>query len=222
MNRAILREIAALIYPSRCPVCGEIIGPNDSFCQECSNILIPYNGDFTIDRCSGFTAAYEYHKNMSGSIMIMKRGIVGNAPFAFGKVLAERIRECGMDGADMLIPVPMTKADKRKRGLNQSELIAKELSKRLNIPVCSRAVEKVRRTAQQKGLGRRERLLNLKGAFSVTAPELISGKTVILVDDVCTTGGTLTELTSLLLNSGTAKVYCVSCCKTPSLKKSKE
>ena len=57
MKRSFLRELAALLYPSRCPVCGEVIGANDSFCHECSGKLVPYNDDFSVAGSSGFTAA---------------------------------------------------------------------------------------------------------------------------------------------------------------------
>lgn len=214
MKRSFLRELAALLYPSRCPVCGEVIGANDSFCPECSGKLVPYNDDFSVAGSSGFTAAYEYRPEISAGIIIMKRGIVGNAPFAFGGALAERIREAGFE-ADIIVPVPMFRNDLQKRGVNQSELIAKELSLRLGIPVCRNAVRKVRSTTQQKGLSRQERLVNLRGAFAVNAPELIAGKSVIVADDVCTTGSTLAEMTDILLKAGAKNVYCACCCKTP-------
>jgi ComF family protein len=190
-----------------------VIGANDSFCPECSGKLVPYNDDFSVAGSSGFTAAYEYRPEISAGIIIMKRGIVGNAPFAFGGALVERIREAGFE-ADIIVPVPMFRNDLQKRGVNQSELIAKELSLRLGIPVCRNAVRKVRSTTQQKGLSRQERLVNLRGAFAVNAP-LIAGKSVIVADDVCTTGSTLAEMTDILLKAGAKKVYCACCCKTP-------
>jgi ComF family protein len=213
MNRRFLREIAALIYPVRCPVCGCFIGGNDTFCEKCQSILVKYAGHTDISGCDCFTAAYEYRDDMSVSLLMMKHGKPGNAPFAFGHELEKRMRECGMDKADMLIPVPMFRSDKRKRGYNQSELIAKELGKRLGIPVCN-AVEKTVQTRSQKELGYKERLVNLKGAFAVKDAGLVSGKTVVIIDDICTTGSTLAEISKILKAAGAEKVYCACCTKT--------
>lgn len=213
MKRETIRSLAALIYPVRCPICGDVIGANDCFCPKCSEILVKFSGSYSVKGCAAATAAYEYHDNMSEAVMIMKRGIGGNAPFAFGAELAECIRRSGMTDAHMLVPVPMYQPELRKRGFNQSKLIADELSKRLSIPVCSDAVAKSYETLPQKTLGSSERKVNMHGAFSVTKPAAVAGKTIILVDDVCTTGSTLAEAAAVLLESGAARIYCACCCK---------
>lgn len=118
----------------------------------------------------------------------------------------------------MIIPVPMFKSDIRKRGYNQSKLIAKEVSERINVPVCDKAVIKNRKTLPQKSLSRAERLNNLNGAFVITDRKHILRKNILLLDDVCTTGSTLAEITKLLLENGAATVFCCACCKTPTLK----
>lgn len=214
MKRKNLRIIADFFYPTRCPVCAEFIGANDTFCPDCENILRKYTENFNIAGCTAFTAAYEYRPEMSEAVFLMKRGIVGNAPFAFCAELAERIISAGMDGADMLVPVPMFFRDRTKRGADQTYLIAKELSRRLGIPV-RRAVRKTHPTRTQKNLSAEERRINLEGAFSVRDAETVRDKTVIVVDDVCTTGSTLAEMTKILLAAGAEKVYCACCCKTP-------
>ncbi|MDO4864293.1 MAG: phosphoribosyltransferase family protein [Ruminococcus sp.] len=213
MEREKLRKIAALLYPTRCPVCGEVIGANDCFCEKCTDILVPYTGSFRVKGSPKFVAAYEYHPNMSEAVMLMKRGVMGNAPYAFGSEIAARIREAGMDRADLLVPVPMFKADLRSRGANQSLLIAQEVGRRLAIPVDGKSVVKSVETLPQKELRKREREVNLRGAFTVAAPEAVKGRTIILIDDLCTTGSTLAEVTAVLLGAGAAEVYCACACK---------
>jgi ComF family protein len=215
MNRRLIRELSALLYPVRCPVCGEVILPNDRFCPECEKLLVSYSGSFQVKGSAGFTAAYEYRKEMSAAVMLMKDGVMGNAPYAFGSELAERIRAAGMDGADLLIPAPLHKNELRQRSVNQSFFIAKEVGLRLGIPVNGTALLKTAETLPQKELSKRERKLNLHGAFTVSEPEVIADKTIILIDDVCTTGSTLAELTAALLGAGAKTVYCASACKTP-------
>ncbi|MBQ8297397.1 MAG: ComF family protein [Ruminococcus sp.] len=215
MNQKIKRYILHILYPTKCPVCGEIIDFNDDFCSVCREKLTMYEGSYSIRGADGFCAAFLYDGNISPAVMLLKDGICGNADFALGNALAERLVNSGIASeADTIIPVPLHKKDKRQRGYNQSELIAKQVSLRLGLPICPDAVEKIRHTASQKSLSQSERITNLCGAFSVKKPELVSGKRIILIDDVCTTGSTLAEIAKLLKENNAAKVYCASCCKT--------
>ena len=100
----------------------------------------------------------------------------------------------------------MTAKAKRKRGYNQSEILAKELSKRLHLPVIKDAVVKKRETKSQKTLSFKDRAQNLKGSFTAYK-EKVSGKSIILVDDVLTTGATAETITRELLKKGAKCVY---------------
>lgn len=217
MNRRLLRELSALLYPVRCPVCNDFIFANDSFCTECAEKLVRYSGSFRIKGSAGFTAAFLYNEAISPAIMLMKDGIMGNAPYALGGELAVRIREAGMDSADLLIPVPLSRESLEERITNQSLCIAEEVGLRLGIPVCGTAVVKSAETLPQKELNKHQREVNLHGAFTVAEPGIIAGKTIILIDDVCTTGSTLAEVTDTLISAGAGKVYCACACKTPEL-----
>jgi len=121
-------------------------------------------------------------------------------------VRAEIMNELRFDG---IVPVPLHKSRERTRGYNQSELLAKELSRRLNVPTLSRSVKRVRNTKQQVGKVRSERLNNLKGAFEAD-PMLCVGKTFLLVDDVSTTGATISQCAEAMINAGAAKVYAIT------------
>ena len=210
------RKILHIFMPTRCPVCGSFIGAMDRFCPECEQKLVPYNGSFCVKGASGFTAAYVYDENSSPAVILMKRGVCGNADYALGQALADRLRNEGIIRKfDLIIPVPMHRSSKRKRGYNQALLIANELNRTFSVPVDAKCVIKSRKTAAQKHLNRLQRQSNLKGAFEVTDTDIIKGKNILLVDDVCTTGSTLAELTDVLLSSGAESVYCAACCKTP-------
>ena len=222
MNRRLLRELSALLYPVRCPVCNDFIFANDSFCPECAEKLVRYSGSFSIKGSAGSTAAFLYNEAISPAIMLMKDGIMGNAPYALGGELAVRIREAGMDSADLLIPVPLSRESLEERITNQSLCIAEEVGLRLGIPVCGTAVVKSAETLPQKELNKHQREVNLHGAFTVAEPEIIAGKTIILIDDVCTTGSTLAEVTDTLISAGAGKVYCACACKTPELQEDDE
>ena len=107
----------------------------------------------------------------------------------------------------VLVPVPLDKNKIKIRGYNQSEELAKELSKILQIPVVSDALIKVKPTKPQMELSKDEREKNLKDAFQIKNPEQISGKKIFLVDDVYTTGSTMEECARTLHNAGIKQVW---------------
>ncbi len=108
-------------------------------------------------------------------------------------------------GADALIFVPMTEKACKKRGYNQSRLIAEELSRRGGVPVLD-AVTKTRETGTQKSLGRAEREKNLEGCFHVFNRKGVKNKRLLIIDDALTTGSTVSELATVLKRAGAKEV----------------
>ena len=106
--------------------------------------------------------------------------------------------------ADIAVFVPMTHDEEKKRGFNQSELLAREVGERLNMPVLP-ALTKTRDTAAQKQLTRKEREENLKGVFSCVFDE-VKGRKLLLIDDVFTTGATANACASALIKGGAREV----------------
>lgn len=220
MNSTTKRKLLQLFFPSRCPLCDNVIHHSSRFCLECRDKLIRYEGNFSIKGCSSFTAAFIYDENVLPAISLLKNGVCDNADFALGGELADVLSANGINSEiDIIIPVPMHISKKSERSYNQADLIAKIIGEALNRPVFSDAVMKSRITADQKTLNRISRFHNLKDAFTVVLPEIISGKQILLVDDICTTGSTLAVLTRLLLENNAASVHCAVCCKTPLKKK---
>lgn len=220
MNYMLKKRLIALIFPTRCPVCSKVIFPEEDFCAECRCSLTVYCGNHSIKGAESFTAAFEYNEKISPAIILLKRGIKGNAAYAFGKALVAVLNNHDISQKiDIIIPVPLYKSDKRERGFNQAELIAKEIGRILKIDVTTDIVEKIRKTNPQKTLTKKERRVNLKDAFEAAMPDKIKGKRILLIDDVCTTGSTLTEITGILRQNGAAEVHCAVCCKTPDIKK---
>jgi ComF family protein len=114
--------------------------------------------------------------------------------------------------ADIIVPVPMTGAGLKKRGFNQSALVAKALGRARDIPLRLDLLLKIRETPPQLGLSRRARLRNLRGAFS--AEPGVKGLNVIVLDDVITTGATMRECASALKKSGATEVTALSIART--------
>jgi len=103
--------------------------------------------------------------------------------------------------------VPLHRSRLKEREFNQSLIIADKIAKDLGLPV-SNTLEKTKKTRYQNELSKSERLMNLKGAFKVCDSAGICGKNVLLIDDVMTTGATLSECALALLSGGAKKVTC--------------
>lgn len=106
---------------------------------------------------------------------------------------------------DLLIPVPLHPKREQERGFNQATLLAKEVGRGCGLPVGRRLLRRVRATEAQRG-ARKEREANVKGAFRVDRPEKVNGRRVLLIDDVFTTGATVSECAKALMAAGAAEV----------------
>ncbi len=202
-----------MFFPNRCPVCKEIINADDRFCPECTDRLKIYNGSSEINGVDKFCACFEYNENIKPAVFLLKDGICGNSAHAFGSYLAKTIQNNGISQkTDIIIPVPLSVKSMHKRGYNQTELIAKTISAKLDIPVCC-AVRKIRETEEQKTLDSYGRMSNLKNAFEVYDSETVKDKNILLIDDVCTTGSTFSEIAIVLKESGAGNIFCASVCK---------
>ena len=111
---------------------------------------------------------------------------------------------------DLIIPIPIHHLKKAERGYNQSDYLAKGLSKSLNIPYSINSIKRIKYTESQTKLKMKERALNVSKAFKVGQPKKVSGKNILIVDDVCTTGATLLECGIALYKAGATSVYACS------------
>lgn len=107
----------------------------------------------------------------------------------------------------ILVPIPLDKKKLKKRGFNQAAEIAKELSKKLGIPVFEDVLIKTKQTPAQVELKKEEREKNIKGAFFCQKPEIVQARKIFLVDDIYTTGATLEEGCRALYLAGASKVW---------------
>ncbi len=113
----------------------------------------------------------------------------------------------GFEKIDCIVSVPMTKRAERKRGYNQSKLLAESLSEKISTPALTGAIVKLKETSEQKSLTFEERCTNLASCFKIPDRSLVKGKSVLIVDDVLTTGATADAVTRKLLAAGAKKVF---------------
>ena len=192
MRGGLFSSVVHLLYPTRCPVCGEVIGKSERFCSECANSLTPFGGSFNIKGAESFSAAFEYNVKVSPAVILLKRGVCGNADYALGSALADVLRENGIaKKADVIVPVPMYRSDKRRRGYNQSALIAEGVSRGMGAELCTSVLRRTKHNDSQTGIRGHDRWENVEGIFKVRRPERLAGRHVLIVDDVFTTGATV-------------------------------
>lgn len=213
-----------IFFPARCAGCGEFTKYDEFLCPDCLANL-PFTGSDASEipedcKLSLFASPFYYKESVSEAVKNLKfNGIRRNARF-----LAHYAADCVKNSpeyinADMIIPVPLHKKDKRRRGYNQSELLGKYAGKELGIPQRTDILIKKKRTKKQHELSREERLVNVNGAFDVSCKSALSGKRVILIDDVFTTGSTMTACAEALIKGGAREVYGLTASRTPFEKK---
>ena len=146
-----------------------------------------------------------------GKELIHKLKYSGNTTIArsFGEMAVEKILNSELNGFDFIVPIPLHWKRYLKRGYNQTELISDVISKKLKIPV-GKILKRVKSTPYQAKLDRVHRLKNLDGAFKVVDEKKCENRTILLVDDVMTTGTTLSVATEVLLKSKIKDVYVLS------------
>lgn len=160
------------------------------------------------ERASSFA---EYVGELRGLIHLLKYESVTPVAGLLGRMLADAMGELlrgGRANAPLFIPVPLHPSRRRSRGFNQSELLARAAAKRWSPrpEIASDVLVRQRDTISQVGLSREERMANMRGAFRVAQRGRVKGRTVVLVDDVMTTGTTLSECARVLKRAGAERV----------------
>ena len=218
---AIINEIDV----SPCVYCGQRMPDKFGFCQECY-ALIPFIKE---PRCHGCGAENDGIFDMCGkclkeekriwcrAVAIMRMEGTGREMIhrlkygketaiarALGNITAEVWRDLIVE-ADIIVPIPLHWIRQSLRGYNQSELFARILSAEINIP-CKNLLKRIKMTSKQASLNREQRKKNLIRAFSVKKEAICRNRTILLLDDVMTTGATLSSAASALLDAGAKNV----------------
>ncbi len=222
---SVLRHIVDAALPPRCAGCGDPVAQDHRFCAVCWSslrfIAPPWcagcNRPFAFDRgadarcgaClrdpprhAGVRAAVAYGPVARSLALRLKYG----GRTAFAETMALRMRWLLPTETDLLVPVPLHRRRIWSRGFNQAALIAQALAKLSAVPEDRDVLVRPRRTVVLRGLGGRQRARVVAGAFAIEAAERVRGKTVVLVDDVYTSGATADACTRVLLRAGARSV----------------
>lgn len=159
--------------------------------------------------CDSVTALLYFRKGNSVQQLIHNLKYKGQTELGFtlGKMLGERIKlSVTCQNTELIIPVPLHPKKQRSRGYNQSECIANGIAAVLGIPVNTTQLIRKLNTGTQTQKTRYNRFENMQDVFAVNNPGFLAGKSILLVDDVITTGSTLESCAQILLNSGISKL----------------
>ncbi len=232
MNNILIK----LLYPPRCVSCDQVLDASRykvGFCRECGRkvrfalepvckVCGKVLSDSNLELCHDCRkkkhvflqskGVYVYEGGIKGAMYRFKYNNRRCYKYTFAKdtrrLLGDWIKSLNVDG---IVPVPMYNKKKRKRGYNQAEVFARQLSKELSVPIYAEIVIRNRKTKPMKGLSDTERQKNLKNAFNFCEKGL-QLKRVLIIDDIYTTGATLDAVAKVLLEGGIKEVYGLCLC----------
>lgn len=223
------RRFLAVFFPERCAFCDKVVTPGTAVCAQCEPALPRQERPLCL-RCGlsksvctckstatvldAVGAPFRYEGAVKRGILRFKENGTSLVAAHYAKEIAETVLQ-EFEGVvfDGVTFVPMDKADKRRRGYNQSEWLAREVAKRLELPFVP-TLYKAFSTKPQKEVPASEREGNLRGALDCLAEAEIADKCFLVVDDVCTTGATLRECALILKIYGARAVYGATLAKT--------
>ena len=219
-----LTQLFDFFLPRFCAGCNNKLSTiENSICTECLVSIKPADKEkleYEFDRnfrtpelISDFISLYIFEKEKA--LQNVLHNIKYNKKFLVGKFLGEKLAENFKDtfkkwNLDLIIPVPLHHLRIADRGFNQSDYIAIGISKVTSIKKDNLIIKRVRFTESQTLLNPLERKLNMENAFKVRNKKKIEQKTILLVDDIITTGATIKECAKVLLLNGAKKVYACS------------
>lgn len=186
-----------------CSKCGHELGPyveEEGRCLNCRNVPLRF------DRA----IAAAHHRGVARQLALaLKFQHRRENALPLGKLLATRLFETDIiEEVQTIMPIPLHKQRVRMRGYNQAELIAEELARLTGLPMSNENLyRKINTPPQARGMSAASRRANVKGAFDIHKPEAVEKRTVLVIDDVMTTGATASECAATLKNAGAAKVY---------------
>ena len=209
----LLESILDLFFPPKCIFCHKVMD-GDDICPKCAEKLPYTKGDGMFQTVPGVKeciAPLYYEDEVRLAILRFK--FWGKALYAhrFGLIIAyclENNLDCG--DINVISWVPLSRKRLRKRGYNQARLLAEHISRKMDIPCAPTLVKTVDNPAQSGTKSRDDRLKNVKGVYAISENADVKGKSILLVDDVVTTGATLSECARTLKNAGARYVYCAA------------
>lgn len=216
-NKLVTDIFRRLLFTNRCRLCMQVIPLADTLCEHCviDKFRVPENF-FSVKTYSqksfdNLTSPFYYDSVIRKGIHNLKYHSYDKCGEFLAMEMAEVIeRDFANEEPDFITCVPMSKKRKREKGFNQCEALIKHIGKVYGYKPVPNLLIKTKHTPTQVNLKYEERIKNLKGAFEVNKKYDVKGKTILLCDDVITTGSTLSECSRTLKKAGAKRVICVT------------
>lgn len=204
----IINKIINLIYPPTCGICGKI--NSNWLCNKCKMKLqkeFKYQTDRADEECNkNFIEHhyfFKYENFIRSQILALK---FQEKPYIY-KTISSFLKKTqksfkNLEKYDIILIVPVSNQRKKERGYNQSELIAKEISKIIKAPIVRGVLYKTKNTVPQSSLNKKQRENNVKGVYKVINTIKLKNKKMLLIDDIYTTGNTVNECANILIQKG--------------------
>ena len=229
MKLKFISEFLDFVIPRFCITCSITLATDEKFiCNDCeSKVKFLSNPQIEIELQRKFKSTsfvddytslylFEEGKSIQQLIHSLKYDNKFKIGFYLGRKLGEhKTEKLNSWKTDIIIPIPLFKLRRIDRGYNQSYYIAKGVSKETGIPTENRIVKRIKNTISQTTLDHNERKENVGGAFTLSNKKIVQSKKIIILDDVITTGATVSELAKLLKENGAAKVFAISVATPP-------
>ena len=239
MLRSLPDSFLSVLYPEECRVCGGEVDSlfNGVACSNCWNATKIFTGTETLcNKCGAFlfgassadpalcgkcdehsydraVAAGIYEKALAASILRLKR-----TPYTANrlkKLLAAALERTNVESDTIVIPVPLSSRRQRERGFNQAALIGRFVARHRSLRRDETSlVRRIHTPMHRVGMDKKARALTVRNAFEVVRPMLIDGKTILLVDDIFTSGETASNCARVLKESGAAIVNVLTIART--------
>lgn len=215
-KRGISKRLLDLLFPEKCPFCRTLLKTGeDPLCHACRKALPWQTGEQTrrkVDFAEGCFSPLVYRGAVVDAVHRFKFSGVRAYARPFGMLMADCFREQAPGGADVVCWVPLSRKRLRRRGYDQTRLLALAVAEELGLPAVP-VLEKVRQGEVQSHLEQDSaRRANVQGAFRVLDGSLAAERRILLVDDVVTSGATLGECALQLRLAGAREVRCLTLC----------
>lgn len=205
-----LRWVLDLIYPPKCMLCHRLLESSDqAICSKCGHELPEYDGPLRkVQYYEKAVAPFFYEEPIRDAILRFKFHGMQSYAGQFAAWMAVWVRDHLEGDYDVISWVPCSRRRRWTRGFDQAELLARSLAKELNVPVCG-TLEKTKHNPKQSTLAdAARRRANVLGVYRAVMPQSWMGKRILIIDDVLTTGSTLSECGKVLRMAGSGDLTC--------------
>ena len=211
-----LKQILQLLFPQKCVLCRKVLSARETdLCHSCRKTAPEFKfPKKNISFVAGWTAVWYYKGQVRESLHRFKFYNARSNGDVYGRLLAMRLLQEDKTDFDVLTWVPLSPLRRFRRGYDQGQLLAQAVGRALNRPATS-TLRKHRHTPPQSNIqDSAARRANVLGAYRAVHPENIQGKRILLMDDIITTGATISECARVLLTAGAKEVICAAVAAT--------